>query len=291
MHEACDFRNLLFKDTQRVRVRHHHAGDVVAKKRFEVFHVNRSVGRALHLYDLQTADGGRGRIGAVSRVGHDDLCAACVAPFHVVRTYHHEARQFAVSSGVGVQGEAAQSGNFRQGFLHLVVEFQRALAERGILCGVNLRKSRQCGQLLVDFRIILHRAAAQGVEARVHAEVVARHIRVVSHHGQFVRFRQFGGRCLAHQVFRQGRELVLGAGVMGQRVALSSGFGQLKYQRGIYSAVHERTVLTNSTISSSVRCSVAARMRQSSVPSAFTPARKPACASLLRKASTPSAPL
>ena len=102
MHEACDFRNLLFKDTQRVRVRHHHAGDVFAKKRFEVFHVNRSIGRALHLYDLQTADGGRGRIGAVSRVGNDNLRAVCVAPFHVVRTYHHEPRQLTVSSGIGV---------------------------------------------------------------------------------------------------------------------------------------------------------------------------------------------
>ena len=110
VYEGCYFGDLCLEDAQRVGVGHHHAGDVVAQYFAERCKVDRSLRCALDLDDLESADGGAGGVGAVGRVGHDNLDALMVAAREVVAADDHEPRQFAVGTGVGIEGKLAKSG-------------------------------------------------------------------------------------------------------------------------------------------------------------------------------------
>ena len=61
MDKLRDFRNVLFKQSQRIGIGHHHAGDFRSlhlDDGFQVFHVDSSVGETLHFQHFQPAYGG-----------------------------------------------------------------------------------------------------------------------------------------------------------------------------------------------------------------------------------------
>ena len=235
VHEPRYFWNVFFKNAERVGVRHHHAGDVVAEFRAQVFKVHSALRSALHLHNLQAAHGGRGRVGAVCRVGHDDFYALMVAPALVVGADYHKACQFAVRPGIGVEGKGVHAAHFGKHGCEVVIQMQATLQGFGGLRGVHVGKAGQSGNLLIDFGIILHRATAQGVEARVYAEVVARHVCIMACRRQFI---HFGQRCrcfLTQQVGGQLARLVLilPQVVAWQRITLASLARKFEYQRSI----------------------------------------------------------
>ena len=127
VHQLGNLCYVVFKDTQCVRVRHHHAGNVVAQQWLEVIHIHCAIRPALHHHHFQSANGRTGGVGAVSRVGDDDLGALAVVAAHVVGTHNHEPCEFTVCSGIGIEREFAQSGDFGERPLQVVIDFQRAL--------------------------------------------------------------------------------------------------------------------------------------------------------------------
>ena len=182
-----------------------------------MIHIDRAVRQALHLYDLKAADGCRGGVGAVGGVGDEDFgagppwppgggryIAAKVAPLRgakggfMICPNHHQPCQLAVGTGVGVEGKLGEAGYFGEHLLLFPIEAQGTLYGVGRLGGVELREGRQGGHLFVDFGVVLHRATAQGIEARINAEVVVRHVGVVASHGLLVGFGQAGGFVAAH---------------------------------------------------------------------------------------------
>ena len=61
MDKFCDFRDALFKQSQRIRIGHHHAGDffsLLFDDGFQVFYIDCSVGQTLYFEYFQTANGG-----------------------------------------------------------------------------------------------------------------------------------------------------------------------------------------------------------------------------------------
>ena len=115
--ELRNLRYLGLEEAERVGVGHHHGGDSVAAQRtdaLEVSQVDGAVGLGLHFYYFQAADGGRSRIGAVSRVGHDDLLALQVTPRAVIVVDGHQSRQLAVGTGVRLEGEVSQARQFAE---------------------------------------------------------------------------------------------------------------------------------------------------------------------------------
>ena len=105
---------------------------------------------------------------------------------------HHEASQFTMGSGTGIEREFAQSGEGAEHLLKVVVEVEHGLAGIGRLQRMLTGKSPKGSQFLVDDRIVFHGATAQWIESVVHAEIVVRKIRVMTHDGHLVAFRQIG---------------------------------------------------------------------------------------------------
>ena len=113
-----------------------------------------------------------------------------------------------MGSGIGVQGELLQARNLGKAGLQEVVNSEGTLGGLGILQRVQTRELAVRGNLLVDLGIVFHRAGTQGIEARVHTEVVVAHVGVVAHNAQLVNLGQ-QRRVLTHQALRQVVHVVL----------------------------------------------------------------------------------
>ena len=133
-------------------------------------------------------------------VGNDDTGTLGVATQQVVLAHHHESGELAMCTGKGCQGEVGQAGELAQCACRMVVDGQRTLHALLILQGVQTAEGGVVGYLFVDLGVVLHGAAAQGVEACFHTEVLVRHVGVVAHHIQFAHLGELG-RSLAKQSF------------------------------------------------------------------------------------------
>ena len=102
VNELCYLRYLPLEKSQGIGVCHHHCCHAVVEQSFKVLYVHNSLGCALHLDDVETADGCRGWIGAVGRVGNDDLGTACVTIGLVVCADNHQAGKLAVGACAGL---------------------------------------------------------------------------------------------------------------------------------------------------------------------------------------------
>ena len=181
-HNAGDFEDVFVKQTQRVGVCEHESGGVVAHKRAQRFHVHAAVRRGRHRHNLEAGHRGAGGIGAVRRIGHDDLRAPMVAAAQVIGAHHQHAREFAVRAGAGLKRHVVHAGDFGQVFLR---QRQRVRAAGRVLRGMRVRKAGQRGHGLVHLRVVFHRAASERIEAVAHAERGASELRVVAAHLAF----------------------------------------------------------------------------------------------------------
>ena len=127
MHEPGYLRDVFLEEPKGVGVGHHHAGDIIAQKGLEVVDIHQSFRSALHLYDLQPAYCGRGRIGSMGRVGHDDFLPFGVAALLVVGRDDHQTCQLSVCPGVGVECDIGHAGDGGQCTLYTVFCLQCAL--------------------------------------------------------------------------------------------------------------------------------------------------------------------
>ena len=193
-----------------------------------MFHIDHSVWGALHLYDLETTDRSRGRIGAVGGVGDDNAGALAVASALVVRTYYHKSREFSVSSCARAQREVTHTREGAKHLTHAAVKLQGSLAGFFRLQRVQSYEGRMCRHLFVDNGVVLHSTAAQRIEAVIHSEVVLAVVSIVTHHRQFValgKFRRFAAQQCRGQLFRR-----VSVVIRRQRIAATPFLRQLEYQ-------------------------------------------------------------
>ena len=134
-----DFRYLGYltlEEPQGIGVGHHHRCHTVVEQVSEVINIHDAIGSALHLDDLQSADSGRGGVGAVRGVGHDNLHALRLATLLMIGTDNHQSGEFTVSTRIRIEGELAQSGKGSERFLQLVIHLEGTLAGGNRLAGV-----------------------------------------------------------------------------------------------------------------------------------------------------------
>ena len=224
--ELGDLGNLLLEEAQRVGVGHHDGGDVIAQERFEVLDIDEALGGALHLDDIQSADGSRGGVGAMGRIGDDHLRALDVATALMVAADDHQTRQLAMSTGAGIEREVVEASERGEAALEVIDHLQGALSRLDGLQRVEVVEARQGGHFLVDDGVVLHRAGAQGIEAVEHTEVVLAMVGVVAHDGHLVALGQLGVLLAA----QPGGQLVMGEAVLRQRIGTTAGAGKLKNQ-------------------------------------------------------------
>src|SRR5207247_6089029 len=92
----------------------------------------------------------------------------------------------------GLERDRREAGDLGQSVLELGAEPERALGALLILKRVQVTEAGECGEPLVDARVVLHRAGAEGVEARVDAEVACRELGEVAHEIRLRQLRQPG---------------------------------------------------------------------------------------------------
>ena len=144
----------------------HQRGGVFVHLARESFEIDAAVGVRLEVLDLVAADGrGRG-IGAVRRVGNENL-AARIALRLVPGADQQDAGELAMRAGRRLQRDGVHAGDLEQAALQQVDDFEHALRERVGPVGMRLGQALDAGDELVDARVVLHGAGAE----RIHAEI------------------------------------------------------------------------------------------------------------------------
>ncbi len=173
-------RDVGIEDAQRVGVGQHQAGDVLGRLGAQVVQVDAAVGVGADLDDVQPGHRHRRRVGAVRGVGRQHLRARLAAVL-VVGAGQQHAGQLAVGAGAGLQRDVRQTADLAQRALEVPHQLQRALGPLRALERVQAGVAGQRRDALVQARVVLHRARAQRVEARVQVEVALGQLHVVAH--------------------------------------------------------------------------------------------------------------
>ena len=184
MDDLRDVEDAFLEDAERVRHGDHERRDVLRELRLELGEVDRPAPGGPELDDRVPGEmRGRG-VRAVRGVGHEDVLAR-VARLHVRGADHEGARELAVRAGRRLERDAREPGEHLQRLLEPEEELEIALRE--VLGGVGVRvvEAGEARDLLVEPRVVLHRARAERVERRVDREVQLREAREVPHDVDF----------------------------------------------------------------------------------------------------------
>ncbi len=181
VHDLRDLLDVRVEHAERVRVGQHQARHLAVGVGAQVVEVDAAVGVGRELDDLQPGHRhGRG-VGPVRGVGRQHLVAMGLAAGLVVGACQQQPGELAVRAGGGLQRDVRQAGDLRERSLQAPHQLERALRAGGVLQRVQSRVSGQRRGALVQARVVLHRARAERVEARVEVEVALGDAHVVAH--------------------------------------------------------------------------------------------------------------
>ena len=174
-----DLLDLLFEQTERVRVGQHESGHLVVDELLEHAHVDQTARVRGHRHRLEPGEVHARRVRPVRRVRDDDLRPPAAA-LRVIRAHHQQAGHLAARAGGRLQRGACHPGDLAERLLEPPQHLERTLGRLIRLQRVHALEPRERGDGLGDLRVVLHGAGAQRVEACVHAVVHLRQPRVVA---------------------------------------------------------------------------------------------------------------
>ena len=112
-----DFLEMFVKKPKCIGVGQHQPDDGLIASGFQGSQVNISAFIRGYLHDLQVAHGGRGRVGAMSRIRNQHLCAFCIAVCFVVSAHHQHTGKFSMGACGWLEGHGGKTGDFLKPFL------------------------------------------------------------------------------------------------------------------------------------------------------------------------------
>ncbi len=171
MGQPRDLDHVALEEAAGVGVGDHDRRHVRAQAGLQVGEVDPAVLGLGDLLDHIADEGRSGRVGAVGG-GGDQHALAGVALGLVGPADGQQAAELAVGAGLGRQGHRRHASERLQPMGQLVHQRQGALDGGLGLQGVQVRKARQAGHLLVQARVVLHRARAEGIEGQVDGVVL-----------------------------------------------------------------------------------------------------------------------
>ncbi len=211
VEDVPDRLDVLVEEPERRRVRQHQSRRVLVHLAAEVVQVDVPARVGLHRRHLVAGHGHARRVRPVRGVGNDDLAAHVVLPpLLEVRAHQEQARELALAARRRLEADRVEPRHLAQDLLQLPFELERAL--HGFVVGerVQVAEAGQRRDALVHARVVLHRARAQRVEARVDPEVARRERREVAQHLRLGELRQ-ARRRRAGELGRDGRNRQLRA--------------------------------------------------------------------------------
>ena len=202
-----------------------------------------------------------GGVRPVRGVGGDDRVAlVALAEVLEVGAHQHQAGQLALRAGGRLERARVEPRDLREDLLQPPHQLERALRALLLLVRVQIAEAGQHDDALVDARVVLHRAAAERVEAGVDPEVARRELGEVA---DDLRLGELG------QPRRLGAAELLGQLGRGQVVARQRR-GAAARLRLLVDELHARTsasTCASRSMSAGVRFSVTATRSTSSMPS------------------------
>ncbi|OPX89730.1 MAG: hypothetical protein A4E52_00940 [Pelotomaculum sp. PtaB.Bin013] len=165
------FSNIRFKNAKGIGVGQHDPGNLTINSFPQFFQIHAAVLAGFYFNNLQAGHLSRSGISAVRGIRYNNLFTVTLAPVFVVSFNHHQAGQFTMGAGRGLQGHPGHSGEFRKTTVHMVKQFQTALNRIRALIRVNPGKSVQARHILIDLGIIFHRTGTKRVKTSVNPEV------------------------------------------------------------------------------------------------------------------------
>ncbi len=182
MEDLLHLLDPLVEEPERRRIREHEPGRLVVHLAAEVVEVDVAAGIRLHLDQLVPGHRHARGIRPVRRVGDDDLPPpVAFTAFVEVRPHEHETRQLALRSRSRLERHRMEAAHLGEDLLQAPHELERALGAVLLLERVEVGEAGKPRDHLVDARVVLHRAGAERIEARVDAEVPRRQLGEVPH--------------------------------------------------------------------------------------------------------------
>ena len=202
------------------------------------------------------------RVRPVGGVGGDDRVAlVALADVLEVGAHQHQARQLALRAGGRLERARVEPGDLLQDLLQAPHQLERTLRPVLLLVRVEILEAGQHRDALVDARVVLHRAAAERVEAGVDPEVAGRELGEVADDlrlGELGQARRLGAAQLLGHL--GGRQVVA-----GQRRRTAARLRLLVDQ--LHQARTSASTCARRSMSAGLRFSVTAIRRTSSMPS------------------------
>ena len=180
VNDAAHLDGVAVEEAEGCRLGEHDAREVLAGLGADGVEVDVTAGRGGDRDDLE-AGHGRGRgVGAVSGVRDEHLAAMSVAARVERRAEGEDACELALRSRERGEAGAGQAADLLQVGLQGEHGLQASLDLRLGLRGVREREAGCCCDGLVQLGVVLHRAAAEGVEVGVDGEVQLAEVREVA---------------------------------------------------------------------------------------------------------------
>ena len=183
VEDVADLLDVLVEEAERRRVREHQAGRVLVDLAAQVLDVDVAARVRLDRRQLVAGHRHARRVRAVRGVRDHDLAALLVLALRrEVRVEEHQPGQLALAARGRLQADRVEARHLEQDLLQVPLELERAL--RGVVLDERMQAGEpgQPDEPLVDARVVLHRAAAERIEAGVDAEVARRELGEVAEH-------------------------------------------------------------------------------------------------------------
>ncbi len=185
--------DLFLEQPERVGVREHQAGDVVVHECGERVRVDQPSRVGGHRDGLEPPEAHARGVRAVRRLRDQDL------PTHgplcrVVRAHDQQPGELPAGARGRLQRRAGHPGDLAEGALQAPQELEGSLCRGVGLERMEVGEARECRCGLRDLRVVLHRARAERVHARVDPVVLLREARVVRHEVALGELGQVRGR-------------------------------------------------------------------------------------------------
>ena len=126
-----------------------------------------------HLNDFEAGHGGTRWVRPVGRIRHHNAGALGFTALAEVLLNAAHGGEFALCAGHRLKGDFVHAGTHREHVLHFVEDGQEALQVVFRLVRMHVADAGHLSDDLVHARVVLHRARAERIEARVDTEVAA----------------------------------------------------------------------------------------------------------------------
>ena len=271
MDDAAHLDGVAVEEAEGCGLGEHHAREVLISLGADGVEVDVAAGGGGDRDDPEAGHGGGRGVRAVGGVGDEHLAAVTLAARGERRAEGENAREFALRSGERGEAGARQSTHLLEVGLQGEHSLQASLDLRLGLRGVRQREAGRCCDGLVQLGVVLHRAAAEGVEVGVDGEVQLAEVREVADDLALGDLRQLQivteHRLLRHELRRHVGRGERDAGAPGAAALHQQPAAVVRFlaERGVRHGGH-RPISASASTRRSIWARVLTSVTQSSMP-------------------------